>query len=75
MWHNNKVVVRTHAKNGSQMAWAIISGVGIPGWIRIKPNTPDGVMNVFSILTTALANNRRVDVYIRSGMIEQATLR
>ena len=73
MWHNNKTVVRTHAKNGSQMAWAIIGGIS--GWKRIKPNRPDGVTNVFMILSTARANGRRVDVYIRNNMIEQATLR
>jgi len=75
MWHWNKVVVRTHAKNGSQMAWAVISDVGIGGWIRIKPHTADGVMNVFMILCAALANGHRVDVYIQDGQITQANLR
>jgi hypothetical protein len=55
------------------MAWAIIGGTG--GWKRIKPNKPDGVTNVFMILSAALANGRRVDVYIKDNMIEQATLR
>ena len=73
MWHWNKTVIRTHSKHGSQMAWAIIGGLG--GWKRIRPLAADGVTNVFMILTTALANNRRVDVYIRGNMIEQATLR
>ena len=75
MWYWNRIVVRTHAKNGSRMAWAIIPGVGIPGWIRIRPATPDGVTNVFMILCAALANSRRVDVFIQGGSITQATLR
>jgi hypothetical protein len=73
MWQNNKTVVRTHSKNGSQMAYAIIGGIS--GWKRIKPGSSDGVTNVYMILCVALANNRRVDVYIRGGYIEQATLR
>ncbi len=73
MWHNNKAVVRTHSKNGSLMAWAIIDGIG--GWRKIRPTSNDGVTNIFMILSTARANNRRVDVYISDGHIEQATLR
>ena len=73
MWYSNRIVVRTHAKNGSRMAWAIIAGLG--NWHRILPASPDGVSNVFTILSVALANNRRVDVFIKAGNIEQATLR
>jgi hypothetical protein len=75
MWHNDKIVVATHAKNGTQMCWALISGVPITGWIRIKPAAADGVSNVFRILCLAQATGRHVDVYIPSGEIEQATLR
>jgi hypothetical protein len=71
-WQYNKRVIRTHAKHGSQMAWVIIDG---SGWLRVRPRSADGVTNVFMILCEALANNRRVDVYIRDGQIEQATLR
>ncbi|UCD57881.1 MAG: hypothetical protein JSV16_01860 [Candidatus Hydrogenedentota bacterium] len=73
MWHNNRKVVRTHAKNGSRMAWAIIGGLG--GWIRVRTLSPDGVTNIFMILCTALANGRNVDVCKRNGVIDQATLR
>jgi hypothetical protein len=55
------------------MAWAIVGAVS--GWKRIRSGSADGVTNVFMILSAALANNRRVDVYIRDGYIEQATLR
>ena len=74
MWHNNKTVVRTHAKDGSKMAWAIVSGVG-SGWLRIEPSTPDGVTNVHMILSAALANGRSVNVYVANNRISQATLR
>lgn len=72
VWHNNKTVVRTHAKHNSQMAWAIIEN---SNWLRVKPNTADGVTNVFMLLCEALANDRKVDVLIRDGQIEQVTLR
>ena len=72
VWQYNKRVIRTHAKTGSQMAWAIIEG---SSWLRVRTNSPDGVTNVFEILCEALANSRRVDVYIQNGQIAQATLR
>ena len=72
-WHYNKKVVRTHAKHRSQMGWAIIDGLG--GWKRVRPRSADGVTDVFMILCEALANDRRVDVFINAGQIEQATLR
>lgn len=74
MWHNSKKVVRTHAKNGGQQAWAIVQGVG-SGYLRIRPAAPDGVSNIHMILSTALANNRSVDVYVVGNEISQATLR
>ena len=73
MWYKNKAIVRTHSKNGSQLAYAIVEGVS--GWKRIKPGSANGVTNVFMILTIARANNRKVDVYIADGYIQQATLR
>ena len=72
VWQYNKRVIRTHAKSGSQMTWAIIEG---SQWLRVRPNSPDGITNVFEILCEALASNRRVDVYIQNGQIAQATLR
>lgn len=73
MWHNNVTVTRTHAKNGTQQAWAVIGGIS--GWKRIRPNEPDGVTNVFMILSAGLANGRRVDVFVEGDDITQATLR
>lgn len=73
MWTNNKAVIRTHSKSGSRLAWALIEGIG--GYRRIRPTSPDGVTNILLLLSAARANNRRVDVFIRDGYIEQATLR
>ena len=73
MWYNNKAVIRTHSKNGTRAAWAVIEGIS--GWKRIRPTSADGVANIFAILSIARANNRKVDVFIKDGYIEQATLR
>jgi hypothetical protein len=73
MWHSNKSVIRTHSKNGTKMAWAMINGIS--GWLRIKPTCVDGVANILLILSSAKANGRNVDVYINGDQIEQATLR
>lgn len=72
MWYNGQTVVRTHAKDGTRMAWAIISGMS--GWKRIRPTSADGVTNILLILSMALANNRKVDVLIDNNEITQATL-
>ncbi|KAF5058886.1 hypothetical protein DSECCO2_342000 [anaerobic digester metagenome] len=71
-WHNDKVLVRTHAKAGNQMAYALFSD---SAWINVRPASPDGVTNVFDLLCVALASKRHLDVYINEGQIEQATLR
>ena len=70
-WQYNLSVIRTHAKNGSQMGWAIVSG---SSWLRVRPLSSDGVTNIFMILCEALANNRKVDVLIVNGEITEATL-
>lgn len=71
-WFNNLSVIRTHAKHHSQTAWALVSG---SSWLRLRPNAPDGTTNVFVSLCEALANNQKVDIYVRNGQIEQITLR
>jgi hypothetical protein len=70
-WRYHKTVIRTHAKNNTQMAWAIIDG---SGWLSVKYSSVDGVSNIFINLCEALANNRKVDVFIQDGQIAQATL-
>jgi M6 family metalloprotease-like protein len=71
VWQNNLSVVRTHAKNGAQNAWAI---VGNSPWLSVRPLSSDGVTKIFLILCEALANGRKVDVLIQEGQITEATL-
>jgi hypothetical protein len=71
-WFNNQTVIRAHTKHYSKAAWALFPG---SCWIPIRPASPDGVTNIFAIICEALANNHRVDVYIRNSQIDQATLR
>ncbi|MGH3788009.1 MAG: S8 family serine peptidase [Pseudonocardiaceae bacterium] len=71
-WSNNRTVVRAHAKNSAQMAWAVLNG---SGWIRVAPRSPDGVTNNLAILSEALANGRKVDVLLQQGSITEATIR
>lgn len=72
-WYYNQTLIRTHVRHYSKAAWALFAGSGC--WIRVRPASTDGVTNIFAILCEALANNRRVDVYIRNNQIDQATLR
>ena len=73
MWHNNRTVSRVYTSHHSQNAWAIISGLS--GWKRIKTGATDGVTNVHAVLTAAHANNKTVDVYIVSDLIERVVMK
>jgi hypothetical protein len=73
MWHNNRMVNRTYTSHHAQNCWAVISGIA--GWKKVRPNAPDGVTNVFMVLSGARANGRPVDVYIVGDQIERATLK
>jgi hypothetical protein len=63
MWTNNKAVIRTHAKSGTRMAWALIEGIS-GGYKRIRPTSADGVTNIHLLLSAAGANNLSVELYI-----------
>jgi len=69
MWSNNKTVIQIYSTNDSQNAWARIDGLG---WRKIKTGNKDGVTNTFVLLSGAKANNRTVNVYIVSNLIERA---
>ncbi len=71
-WHSNRKVIRTHAKHSTKATWALLQD---SGWIRIAPQSANGVTNVFMIMNEGLANSHNVDVYIHNNKIEQATLR
>lgn len=69
-WYYNKSVLSTFTSPHSMNAWAYIQDVG--GWRKIQPLTPDGVTNMFDLLTEAQASNRKVHVYADGSLIYQA---
>lgn len=73
MWHNGKKVTRTFTSRHSQNCHAIISTIS--GWKKVKTGNDGGVSNVFTVLTTAHANNKTVDVFIANNQIEQVVMR
>jgi hypothetical protein len=57
MWTKiNQVYTSHHSQNGHAHL------VGTNAWHKILPNAPDGVTNVFVLLTTAKGNDRQVYV-------------
>jgi hypothetical protein len=71
-WYNNRVVGRTFASPHSQNCHVYISGLG---WRKIKPNTPDGVTNMFIAFCEAQASNNRVNVFADGQFIHQMYVR
>ncbi len=63
MWHSNKLVKYTYTATVSKFGYAIVEDVN--GWKQIYPSTPDGVSNLFGLLSVAKASNRRVNVFIQ----------
>ena len=61
MWHYDKDVAMTYAHHTTQSAWANISDLG---WKRIKDGAADGCTNLFIMMNTARANNRKVHVFV-----------
>ena len=72
MWTNNLNVTRTYASSHNKNAYAMLSGMS--GWRKIKTLSDDGVTNCFTVLNAAMANNRKVDVYIVSDEIERVVM-
>lgn len=73
MWTNNLNVIRTYASSHSKNAWAIVSSIS--GWKKIQIISNDGVTNCNTMLNIALANDRKVDVYIESDQIQRVVMR
>ena len=71
IWQNNKTVTRTYSSHNSQNAWARISGLG---WRKIKSGSADGVTNMFAGFCEAVANNRKVDVYVDGSNVYRMVL-
>lgn len=59
MW---TVINQVYCSRDSQNAWAHLALDN--AWHKILPGSPDGVTNVFMILTTAKGNNRQAYVVL-----------
>jgi Zn-dependent metalloprotease len=68
-WYYDKAVLSTFTSPHSMNAWAYIEDLG---WRKIQPLTPDGVTNMFDLLTESQASGRKVHVYADGSLIYQA---
>jgi hypothetical protein len=66
-WYYNVRVFQTFASKDSKNAWANIESLG---WRRIRPDTADGVTDMFNALCEATANELRVHVYADGSNVE-----
>jgi M6 family metalloprotease-like protein len=73
LWQNDRVVLRTHAKNMSQQTWALLQGD--TAWLQIGSSSIDGGANCFMTLCEALANGRKVDVLVSGSRIVEVTIK
>lgn len=70
MWYFGKTVRYVSSYATSKTCHAIINDVpGMTGWLSITPTSTDGVTNVISILTAAVASGHAVNVEITSNAI------
>ncbi len=63
-WQTNRKVLYVYSTNASMTVYAIIEGVS--GWLRVHPESPDGVGNVTTVLELAKAFDRPVHAYVRN---------
>lgn len=70
-WHYNMTVARTYSTYHSQNAWAY---VGTVGWRKIQTGSADGVTDVFGALCEAVANSKKVHLYMDSSLIYRMNL-
>lgn len=66
VWHYNRKVNSTFTSGHQANAWGLIDGVG---WRKVKPDFPDGVTNLFDLLSQAVAKQQNVHVYIENDQI------
>ncbi|GAB4365156.1 MAG: hypothetical protein Kow00121_01490 [Elainellaceae cyanobacterium] len=65
-WLYNQRILATYVHYTTQYAWAYIDTLG---WRRIKDGASDGVTNILTGLSAAVANNRLVHVYADGDFI------
>lgn len=70
MWYYGKTVRYVSSYATSMSCHAIMNGIpGMTGWLGIKPTSTDGVTNIISILTAAVASGHMVNVEITANTI------
>jgi hypothetical protein len=69
MWYYGKTVKYVSSSATSKTCHAMINIPELPGWLSITPTSTDGVTNVISILTAAVASGHSVNVEITSNAI------
>ena len=70
MWYNGKTVKYVSSYATSKTCHAIINDIpGLTGWLSITPTSTDGVTNIISILTAAVASGRSVNIEITASKI------
>jgi len=69
-WRNNRSVLRTYSHTNTMTAFAIIEGES--GWLKIVPQSTDGVSNVLLILDAAQSHGKKVNVFINADKQIQA---
>ena len=70
MWYYGKTVRYVSSYATSKSCHAIMNDIpGMTGWLGIKPTSTDGVTNVISILTAAVASGHAVNVEITANTI------
>jgi hypothetical protein len=70
MWYYGKTVRYVSSYATSKTCHAIMNGIpGVTDWLAIKPTSTDGVTNIISIMTAAVATGRAVNVEITANTI------
>jgi C1A family cysteine protease len=70
-WLSNVTVSQVYASRDSQNAWAHIAGYG---WRRIQTGSPDGITNMLTLLSMAVAEGKKVTVYADGDFVYQGYL-
>lgn len=70
MWYYGKTVRYVSSYATSKTCHAILNGIpGMTDWLSVTPTSTDGVTNVISILTAAVASGHQVNVEVTANKI------
>ncbi len=70
-WHYNVTVSRTFTTYNSQNAWVYINTIG---WRKIETGSANGITNMFIAFCEAVANNKKVHVYMDGSSVYRMEL-